>query len=459
MRLHRLTGLERDKIVTDLKSVADQIKEYLAILASRARILQILKDELLDIKERFSTPRRTEIEDGSSDMDLEDLIQKEDMVITVSQDGYIKRVPLSTYRAQKRGGKGRTGMNTKNEDAVSDIFVANTHSEVLFFTTSGKVFSTKVYKLPLATPQSKGRAIINLLRLEQDEKIATVLVLHDQNEKEQFLVFATSFGNVRRNKLEDFSNIRSNGLRAICLDEGENLIAVHLATADDDVMLFTKNGLCNRFNLDSNIRIFAGRNSNGVRGIKLDAKDAVVSMMILKSVGASPEERASYIKMINKLNNDTQDTDSEDNSEEKEDTETFELSKERFEELMAHEQFILTITENGYGKRSSSYGYRTSNRGTQGYKSIVVNQRNGGVVASFTVVQGDEIMLVTDGGQLIRCPVNDIRVVGRTSQGVIVFRVGQNEKVVSVSYIPNAGEESLESNQQEDEEIEHKVVD
>jgi DNA gyrase subunit A len=458
LRLHRLTGLERDKIITDLESVAAQIKEYLAILASRARILEILKNELQEVKEKFSTPRRTEIEDGSSDVDIEDLIQKEDMVVTVSQDGYIKRVPLSTYRAQRRGGKGRTGMNTKDEDAVSDIFVANTHTEVLFFTTGGRVFSTKVYKLPLATPQSKGRAIINLLKLEQDEKIATVLVLNDQGEKEQFLVFATSFGNVRRNKLEDFSNIRSNGLRAICLDEGESLIGVQLATAEDDVMLFTKNGICNRFNLDNNIRVFAGRNSNGVRGIKLEKSDEVVSCMILKSVGATPEERAAYIKMANKLNNAELETDVADDQDDE--GQTLELSKERFEELMASEQFILTVTENGFGKRSSSYGYRTSNRGTQGYKSIVVNQRNGGVVASFTVLPQDEMMLVTNGGQLIRCSVKDIRIVGRTSQGVIIFRVSDGEKVVSVSHIPSSGEEDIiESENEIDEENIPEVVD
>ncbi|CAO5674285.1 MAG: DNA gyrase subunit A [Holosporales bacterium] len=442
LRLHRLTGMERDKILTDLQNVADQIKEYLDILKSRARILQILKDELLDVKEKFGTERRTEIEDGTSDVDIEDLIQKEDMVVTVSQDGYIKRVPLSTYRAQRRGGKGRTGMNTKNEDVVSDIFVANTHSAVLFFTTNGRVFSSKVYKLPLATPQSKGRAIINLLKLEQDEKIATVLVLNEEVEKEQFLVFATSFGNVRRNKLEDFSNIRSNGLKAIRVDEGENLIGVKVATAEDDVMLFTKGGICNRFNLDGNIRVFAGRDSNGVRGIKLDAKDEVVSLMILKSVEATPEERAAYIKMANKLNSDGLE-DAQVQYDQDDDVTTLELSKERFEEMMAQEQFILTITENGYGKRSSSYGYRTSNRGTQGYKSIVVNQRNGGVVGSFTVFEFDEIMLVTNGGQLIRCPVKDIRVVGRTSQGVIVFRVGNNEKVVSVSHVPGSEEDMM----------------
>ncbi|MBP9752945.1 MAG: DNA gyrase subunit A [Proteobacteria bacterium] len=442
LRLHRLTGMERDKILTDLQNVADQIKEYLDILKSRARVLEILKNELLEVKEKFSTPRRTEIEDGTSDVDIEDLIQKEDMVVTVSQDGYIKRVPLSTYRAQRRGGKGRTGMNTKNEDVVSDIFVANTHSAVLFFTTNGRVFSSKVYKLPLATPQSKGRAIINLLKLEQDEKIATVLVLNEESEKEQFLVFATSFGNVRRNKLEDFSKIRSNGLKAIRLDDGENLIGVKVATAEDDVMLFTKGGICNRFNLDGNIRVFAGRDSNGVRGIKLDSKDEVVSLMILRSVDATPEERSAYIKMANKLSNDgLEDTQIQDDQED--DATTLELSKERFEELMASEQFILTITENGYGKRSSSYGYRTSNRGTQGYKSIVVNQRNGGVVGSFTVTEFDEIMLVTNGGQLIRCPVKDIRVVGRTSQGVIVFRVGSNEKVVSVSHIPGSEEDMM----------------
>ncbi|CAO5679734.1 MAG: DNA gyrase subunit A [Holosporales bacterium] len=448
LRLHRLTGLERDKILKDLEEITKQIAEYLAILASRARILQILKDELIDIKTRFATPRRTVIEEGSSDVDIEDLIQKEDMVITVSTEGYIKRVPLSTYRAQHRGGKGRKGMNTKDEDAVCDVFVANTHCEVLFFTTAGRVFSTKVYRLPLATPQSKGRAIINLLRLEQDEKIATVLVLPDQEEQEEnvekFLVFATSHGNVRRNKLADFSNIRSNGLKAMKLDEGEDMIAVKLANSDDDVVLFTKKGICNRFALEGNIRVFAGRDSTGVRGIKLGSDDCVVSMTILNNFKITSDERTAYIKMANKLRSESEgveDAETQDTDEDEEGTSNVELTKERFEEMQAAEQFILTLSENGQGKRTSSYMFRTTNRGTQGYRCMLTDSRCGNVVASFPVEQYDEIMLVTDSGQLIRCPVNNIRITGRKSRGVIVFRVNDADRVVAVSHIPGCAED------------------
>lgn len=442
LRLHRITGMERDKILKDLQDIADKIKEYLEILASRVRVLEILKQEVQDVKEKFATPRKTVIEDSSSEVDIEDLIQKEEMVVTVSTEGYIKRVPLSTYRAQRRGGKGRTGMSTKDEDAVSDVFVANTHSEVLFFTTSGKVFSTKVYKLPLASPQSKGRAIINLLNLEQNDQVATVVILPDDSSRheDQFLVFATSNGNVRRNKLVDFSKIRSNGLIAIRLDEGEKLIGVQHCTAQDEMMLFTKNGLCNRFILDDNIRVFVGRNSNGVRGIKLQGKDEVISMTVLSAVTKStPEERLQYIKMSNKLRADNQDVvDSEEDAPEGESLTGHDLSEDRFNEMAAQEQFILTITEKGFGKRSSSYTYRASNRGTQGYKSIIVNDRNGGVISSFPVESGDEIMLVTDGGQLIRCPIQDVRITGRATQGVILFRVKGKEKVVAVSRVPMA---------------------
>ncbi|MDP2194341.1 MAG: DNA gyrase C-terminal beta-propeller domain-containing protein, partial [Alphaproteobacteria bacterium] len=331
------------------------------------------------------------------------------------------------------------------EDAVSDVFVANTHSEVLFFTTSGKVFSTKVYKLPLATPQSKGRAIINLLNLEQNDTIATVVILPDntENDDENFLVFATSFGNVRRNKMADFSKIRSNGLIAIKLDEGEKLIGVAHCKSTDDMMLFTKHGLCNRFVLDDNIRIFAGRNSNGVRGIKLAGDDEVVSMTILSATSDyTPEERAQYIKMSNKLRADgTPDDDADDASDQADTQNMDDLSQERFQQMEAEEQFILTVTENGYGKRSSCYAYRTTNRGTQGYKSIAVSDRNGYVAASFPVENDDEIMMVTNGGQLIRCPIKDVRITGRATQGVILFRIKNGEKVVATSRIPAGSEE------------------
>lgn len=443
LRLHRLTGMEREKIHADLSDIVAQIQEYLEILGSRQRVLDVMCTELVEVKERYATPRRTIIEDGDSSVDIEDLIQKEDMVVTVSTGGYIKRVPLSTYRAQRRGGKGRSGMTTKDEDAVSDIFVANTHSNILFFSTLGRVYQMKVYRLPLASPQSKGRAIINLLPLAPKETIATVLVMPDketqaEQTQEQFLMFSTSHGNVRRNTLEDFSKIRSNGLIAMKLDEGEDLIKVELCTEADDVMLFTASGACNRFNIDQ-IRVFVGRDSNGVRGIKLQKDDHVIAMTIIKQDAAtSTEERVAFIKMANKMRLGNDDEPSQDDDDQAENTIT--LTQERFDELAAQEQFILTLTEKGYGKRTSSYQYRTTNRGTQGFDSIVVNQRNGGVIASFPVNHEDEIMLVTDAGQLIRCPVRDIRIAGRRTQGVIVFRVDGAEKVVSVSRVPGDSE-------------------
>jgi DNA gyrase subunit A len=450
LRLHRLTGMEREKIHADLTEIVNQIQEFLSILASRQKVLDILKSELTDIRERYAMPRKTIIEDGDSHVDIESLIQKEDMVVTVSTEGYIKRVPLSTYRAQRRGGKGRSGMTTKNEDAVSDIFVANTHSVILFFSTLGRVYQMKVYRLPLGSPTSKGRAIINLLPLAKGETVSTVLVMPDADENQtndnRYLMFVTSKGGVRRNALSDFANIRSNGLKAMKFEEDtESLIKVELCGPDDDIMLFTQSGACNRFNIDQ-IRVFAGRDSTGVRGIKLQDGDHVISSTIIKTdITESTDERDSYIKISNRLRG-AQDIEEEttDDATDNENENFLSLTSERIGQLASREQFILTITENGYGKRSSSYQYRTTNRGTQGYDSIGVNDKIGGVVAAFPVDPTDEIMLVTDGGQLIRCPVKDIRICGRRSQGVIVFRVGKDEHVVSVSRVPGDDENEVE---------------
>lgn len=436
LRLHRLTGLERDKIFKDLQDIAADIEEYLSILASRVRILTILKEELEAVKNQFPSPRRTLIEDAATKVELDDLIQREDMVITVSLGGYIKRVPLATYRSQKRGGKGRSAMATKDEDVVCDIFTANTHSHVLFFSSLGKVYQVKAYNLPLATPQSRGRAMVNLLPLSAGENITTVLILPEETERdaqEQFLMFATNFGNVRRNKLQDFANIPSNGKRAMKLEEaGEELISVRLCTEKDDVMLFTKKGLCNRFNVNK-IRVFAGRDSNGVRGIKLQPKDTVMGMTIVVQGKVSIEERNAYLKMAKAFRQGVSDEpeiiDADDG------VEAITLTPERFEELRLGEEFILTVTENGFGKRSSAFEYRTTNRGGVGFDSIVTSIRNGGVVASFPVTERDQIMLVTTSGQLIRCPVTDIRITGRRTQGVIIFRIDSDEKVVSVSKV------------------------
>lgn len=456
LRLHRLTGLERDKIANDLSELADRISSLLSILGSRERMLDELRQELLQVKELHGTPRRTEIEEGDSSVDVEDLIQREEMVVTVSMEGYIKRVPLYTYRAQRRGGKGRSGMSTKQEDIVQDVFVASTHSPVLFFTNFGRVYQLKVYRLPIGSPQSKGRPMINLLPLSSGEVISTVLVLPEDTSTwdSMNVMFATSLGHVRRNKLSDFLNIKSNGKIAMKLDEGEKLIAVRACNEENDVMLSTRSGKCIRFNVDE-VRIFVGRDSNGVRGIKLLNEDNVISMTILGRSIMTMEERNQYLRQAAKLRSvfDEEAVDSPETSEEPEDTieSNVQLSSDRFEELSAAEQFILTVTENGFGKRSSAYEYRTTGRGGLGIDSIIVNARNGGLVASFPLQPNDQIMLVTDNGKLIRCPIHDIRIAGRRTQGVTIFRIADNEKVVAVSHI--SGDQLGEEGSEEDVEI------
>lgn len=446
LRLHRLTGLERDKIAADLEELAKQIQNLLVILQDRPYMLSLMKKELLQVKEQFPSPRRTVIEESELSVDDEDLIQREEMVVTVSMEGYIKRVPLATYRSQRRGGKGRSGMTTKEEDIVNDIFVANTHSPLLFFSSTGKVYTLKVYRLPLGTPQAKGRPMVNLLRLSEGETISTVLVLPTEIESwdETYLMFATSFGHVRRNRLSDFKSIMSNGKIAMKLDEGETLIDVNICTESDDVMLSTQKGKCIRFNV-TQIRIFAGRDSNGVRGIKLAKGDVVIAMTILDQGKLAFEERDAYLRQASRLRLaqaraegveiDEPEIQPEENNGEENNVPAIVLSQERFDEIAAGEQFILTITEKGYGKRSSAYEYRTTGRGGLGFDSIIVNARNGGVVASFPVETQDQVMLVTDAGKLIRCPLHDLRVVGRRTQGVIIFRVAEDERVVAVSHI------------------------
>jgi DNA gyrase subunit A len=441
LRLHRLTGLERDKIQRDLEQVCRVIEDLLDILARPDRVIAILKQELIHVKDNFSTPRRTLIEDSDITVDVEDLIPREDMVITVSVGGYIKRVALSTYRAQKRGGRGRAGMSFKEEDIIRDVFIASTHSPVLFFTSLGKVYHLKTYRLPMGTPQAKGRAMVNLLPLSPGETVTTVLVLPEEvlNDKEKsshyFLMFATSLGNVRRNALMDFKRIPSNGKRAMVFDEGERLVGVTLCRDDDDVMLFTKNGLCNRFSMDS-IRIFAGRGSNGVRGIRLQNDDQVIQMSIIKHNRIQTEERDAYMRQINKIRLEDEALLDEKNHDDTQNVNTsFVLSHERFEHLQENEEFVLTITENGFGKRTSAYAYRTTNRGGQGYESIITNVRNGGVVAGFGVNHQDELMLITNKGQIIRTKVNDIRITGRRTQGVTLFKLHHGEKIVSASRI------------------------
>lgn len=455
LRLHRLTGLERDQIGNDLRAVVDQIKDYLDILANRSRVLGIMKEEITDVRDRFATPRRTTIQEMEYEADIEDLIAREDMVVTVSHAGYIKRVPLSTYRAQKRGGKGRAGMTTKEEDFVSDIFVASTHTPMLFFSSLGKVYKLKVYKLPLATPQSRGKALVNLLPLEQTETITTTLHLpEDEAAWDQLdVMFATSAGTVRRNKLSDFKNVRANGLIAMKLDEGDRLISVRSCTAQDDVVLATRQGKAIRFPVED-VRVFASRTSTGVRGIKLADEDVVVSMSILTHVDASPEERAAYLKQ-KRLALGAEDGEvANAGGEEEEVASDVTLSPERFAQLASMEQFLLVVSQRGYGKRTSSYEYRLAGRGGMGIWNMDMSERNGQIVDTFPVKDEFEVMLVTDGGQIIRMPVGDIRVAGRRTQGVTLFRVSEGERVVSVAVLEDQTGDDGEADLDAEEETE-----
>ena len=450
LRLQRLTGLERDKIADEMRGLAVKIDEHLTILGSRERLFEILRAELLEIKEQFADERRTQIEDVEFEQDIEDLIQREDMVVTVSHGGYIKRVPLSTYRAQRRGGKGRTGMSTREEDFVSQVYVVNTHTPVLFFSTAGKVYKLKVYRLPLGTPQTRGKALVNLLPLAEGETISTVMPLPEDEESwgELHVMFATSDGKVRRNALSDFVNIKANGKIAMKLGEGSLLIGVQTCGPDEDVMLATRAGKCIRF-VVVGVRVFSGRTSVGVRGIRLAEDDHVISLSILRHVEATTEEREVYVRMASALRRAEgpesegagEDAESEDAGRGDPISAAEALSEERFAELMAGEQFILGITENGFGKRTAAYEYRVTGRGGQGIANIEVSERNGEVVAAFPVANSDEIMLVTDGGQVIRCPVHDIRIAGRRTQGVTLFRVAEDERVVSAARLADVGEE------------------
>ncbi len=434
LRLQRLTALGREEIGDELKKLAEEIVDYLDILRSRARVQQIIRDELAKVKDEFATPRKTEITESFGDLEDEDLIQREDMVVTVSHAGYVKRVPLSTYRAQRRGGKGRSGMQTRDEDFVTRLFVANTHTPMLFFSSLGKVYKLKVWRLPLTTPQARGKAFVNILPLEQNERITTILPLPEDEEAWGTLdaMFATTRGTVRRNKLSDFVQVNRNGKIAMKLDEGEGIVNVAVCTEADDVLLTTDGGQCIRFPVDE-VRVFKGRDSMGVRGITLADGDKIISMTVLRHFDANSEERSAYLKMSRAVTGEEGD--------DEENVGTGELSTERYAEMSAAEQVVLTLSENGYGKRTSSFEYRITGRGGKGITAMVVNERNGRLIASFPVEDKDQIMLVTDGGQLIRCPVQGIRVAGRSTQGVIVFDTHETEKVVSVERITDEGED------------------
>jgi DNA gyrase subunit A len=437
LRLQRLTALGRDEIKTELDKLAQEIAGYLEVLRSRARIQAIVKEELAAIKNEFSTPRRTVIVDQEGEMEDEDLIQREDMVVTVSHAGYVKRVPLSTYRAQRRGGKGRAGMQTREEDFVTRLFVASTHAPVLFFSSRGKVYKEKVWRLPQAAPQARGKALINILPLEHGENITTIMPLpEDESSWDKLdVMFATTRGTVRRNKLSDFADVRHSGIIAMKLEEGDAIVGVQICTESDDVLLTSAAGQCIRFAV-TDVRVFQGRTSIGVRGINLADGDKLISMSILRHVEATAEERAAYMKRANAVrrgtNGEAEDGNGNGNGDSEEASGAIELGETRYVEMSASEQFVLTISEKGFGKRTSSFEYRTTNRGGKGIVAMAITEKNGRLVASFPVEESDEIMLVTEGGQLIRCPVDGIRIAGRATQGVIVFNTGEGERVASV---------------------------
>jgi DNA gyrase subunit A len=448
LRLHRLTALGRDEIGKELEGLAKNIGELLEILANRVRLYEVMREEFDEVEAEFATPRVAEIAAAADGIEDEDLIEREDMVVTVTMEGYIKRTPLAVFREQKRGGKGRAGMATKEEDAVTTLFVTSTHNPVLFFSNLGRVYRKKVWRLPEGGPNTKGRPMVNLLPLAEGEAISTVLPLpEDEAEWDDLhIMFATAHGTVRRNSMAAFTNIPTAGKIAMRFGTGaaeevetaddsdeqadptDRLIGVELLTEGDDVLLATRHGKAIRFKA-TDVREFQSRTSTGVRGVRLQPSDEVISMSILHRVGTSQEEREAYLRYAPwKGEKDGECS----------------LPQERFAELHDNEQFILTITENGYGKRSSAYEYRRTNRGGQGITNIDTSERNGCVVASFPARQGEALMLVTDQGKMIRTTVGDIRIAGRNTMGVTIFRVSENEHVVSVAKIEESDEEEIE---------------
>jgi DNA gyrase subunit A len=451
LRLQRLTALGRDEIADELNAIGDEIKDFLDILSSRARIQQIVKDELIAVRDEFGTPRRTELAEGGADMDDEDLIAREDMVVTVSHSGYIKRVPLSIYRAQRRGGKGRSGMSTRDEDFVTRLFVASTHTPILFFSSRGIVYKEKVWRLPIGTPQSRGKFLRNMLPLQEGERITTIMPLPEDEESWGNLdvMFATTRGTVRRNKLSDFTQVNRNGKIAMKLDEeGDEILGVYTCTEHDDILLTAGSGQCIRFPV-TDVRVFQSRNSTGVRGINLGEGDSVISMAILHHVDATPAERAAYLKQSAAERRAVTGEEEEIALTNEEVSDDAQIDGDRYEELKAREEFVLTVSEKGYGKRSSSYDFRVIGRGGKGIRATDVSKTGeiGSLIAAFPVENDDQIMLVSNAGQVIRVPVNGIRFASRATKGVTIFNTAKDEKVVSVERIsdPQNDEEELES--------------
>ena len=445
MRLQRLTAMEKNKLEDDLNELAKEITGYIEILGSREKLLAILKDELIRIKDEFATPRITSIEMGDFDQDIEDLIQREEMVVTVTLGGYIKRVPLATYRAQNRGGKGRSGLSMRDEDITTQVFVGSTHTPMLFFSNTGQVYSLKLYKLPLGNPQSKGRPIVNILPLKEGETISNIMPLPENQEEWDNLniIFATSQGNVRRNDLSDFKRIQSNGKIAIRLDENDSLISVKVCKDEDHVLLATKAGKAVRFPVNL-LRVFKSRTSDGVRGMKLASDDQVISMTILKGILCTMEEREAYLSIP--LEKRLEIASGKEFSIEELNTI---LSAKQILEMATKEEFIMTIAENGFGKRSSAYEYRITNRGGSGVVNMDVSNKTGLVIGVMPVAMGDELMLITNNGKLIRCKLESVRITGRNTSGVILFKTDQGEKVVSTSLIAEASEEEEVNTEEE----------
>jgi DNA gyrase subunit A len=435
LRLHRLTGLERDKVHDEIREIGRMIENYLETLRSREKLYGIIHDELVEVKALYADPRRTAFEENEFEHDVEDLIPREEMVVTYSSNGYVKRVPLSTYRAQKRGGKGRTGMSTRDEDFVRRVYSASTHTPLLFFSSLGMAYKLKAYRLPLGNPQSRGKPLVNLLPLQENETIAAILRLpEDEAEWEKmYIAFATAKGDVRRNRLSDFGNVMSNGKIAMKLDDGDRLISVRVCSSEDDIFLSTRKGKCIRFAIDE-VRVFVGRSSTGVRGIKLADDDEVIGLTVLHHTDYEAETREAYLKR--RRMEDHAPAEGEEAVEP-----AAVLSDPVYEEMRAAEQFMLVVTENGYGKRTSAYDYRITGRGGQGIMNIDATERVGDVVACFPVKDSDQVMLVSDGGQLIRTPVRDIRIAARKTQGVTLFRTAENERVVSATRLDDAAME------------------
>ncbi|KRA65053.1 DNA gyrase subunit A [Caulobacter sp. Root655] len=450
LTLSRLTGLGRDEIGNEAATLAEAIKGFLDLLSDRANIMAVVREELVEVRDKFAIPRRCQIVDGDADVEDEDLIVREDMVITVTLGGYVKRTPLAAYRTQHRGGKGKSGMATKTEDAVTRVFSASTHSPLLFFTSGGKVYKMKVWRLPQGVANSRGKAFVNLLPIEPGETITSILTLPEDEATWDGLdvMFATRSGSVRRNKLSDFVDVRRNGKIAMKLDPevmegGDGIIGVAVCDSGKDILLNTAAGRCIRFSTDE-VRVFASRDSTGVRGVRLAQGDSVISMTVLRAVDATPAERAAYLKhsraMARAAGEEGDDTPAavEDSEE---DVGEASLTPERIAELGAAEEIILTVSSEGFGKRTSAYDYRRTGRGGQGLTAQDLSKRGGKLVGSFPVDDTDQVLLVTDAGQLIRVKVSQIRVAARNTQGVTIFRTAKDEHVVSVERLAETGDD------------------